>query len=149
VAVGYGSLYGWFLRSPANPKTGPLSTHYWVGQDGTIEQYVPDTGASYGQGVTSAGSAFPPEYPGSGVAYNQMALSIEREGYPTEEATPIQWQRIVELNRWLAHTYHVPMDGDHIVGHYRTDRSSRSGCPSTPSLTAAAYMAKLVDALLA
>lgn len=108
---------------------------------------MPDTGAAYGQGIVSAGSDFPPEYPGNGPAYNQMALSIEREGYPYEEATDAQWSAIVGLNRWLARTHGVPVDADHIVGHYRSDHISRSGCPSTPSLTAAAYMTRLVAAV--
>lgn len=145
--MGNGSLYGWFLGSPNNPNTGSLSTHYWVAKSGVIEQYVPDTGAAYGQGTVSAGSDFPPEYPGSGPAYNQMALSIEREGYPTEEATALQWMSIVALNKWLAFTYKVPVDGDHIVGHYRSDARSRAGCPSTPRYNATVYMAKLVAAV--
>lgn len=105
---------------------------------------MPDGGAAYGQGIVTAGSAFPPGYPGDGPTYNQMCLSIEREGYPSEEPTPIQWQRIVELNRWLAHEYGVSVDTDHIVGHYRTDHISRANCPSTPTLSAPAYMSKLV-----
>lgn len=137
VAVGNNSLYGWFYGKE-------LSTHYWVSKTGVIEQYVPDTGAAYGQGIVSAGSQFPPEYPGNGPDYNKMALSIEREGFPTEEPTAIQWQRIVELNRYLAYRWSVPVDGDHIVGHYRTDHVTRAGCPSTPSLTAPAYMAELI-----
>ena len=108
---------------------------------------MPDSGAAYGQGIVSAGSDFPPEYPGDGPTYNQMSLSIEREGYPSEEPTPIQWQRIVELNRYLAHVHQVPLDGDHIVGHYRSDHVARGRCPSTPTLSAAAYMAELVRQL--
>lgn len=147
VAVGNGSLYGWFLNSPNNPKTGPLSTHYWISKTGVIEQYVPDSGAAYGQGITSAGSNFPPEYPGNGEDYNKMCLSAEREGYPYEEPTAPQWASIVALNRWLAFTYSVPVDGDHIVAHARTDHIDRANCPSSPSLPTAAYMAKLVAAV--
>lgn len=140
VAVGNNSLYNWFYGQE-------LSTHYWVSKTGLIEQYVPNIGAAYGQGIVTAGSQFPPEYPGNGPAYNQMALSIEREGYPTEEPTTAQWDAIVRLNRYLATTYQVPVDTDHIVGHYRTDHISREHCPSSPSLNASAYMTKLVEAI--
>ena len=139
VAVGNGSLYGWFLSQ------GSLSTHYWISRTGVIEQYVPDTGAAYGQGIVSAGSDFPPEYPGDGPDYNRMALSIEREGYPTDEPTAVQWAAIVALNRWLAYAHNVPVDGDHIVGHYRSDHINRGGCPSSPAYGAAAYLARLVQ----
>jgi N-acetyl-anhydromuramyl-L-alanine amidase AmpD len=138
VAEGNGSLYGYFASKQ-------LSTHYWVSKSGVIEQYVPDTGAAYAQGAVTSGSAFPPEYPGYGPAYNQMALSIEREGFITEEPTAIQWQRIVELNRWLAYLWNVPVDTDHIVAHARTDHINRANCPSSPSLSAAAYMNRLVS----
>jgi hypothetical protein len=137
VAEGNGSLYGWFSGRE-------LSTHFWVSKTGIIEQYVPFDQAAYGQGIVHAGSDFPPEYPGTGPDYNRMAFSIEREGYHSEEATPAQWAAIVALNRWLASTFKIPTDADHIVGHYRTDRASRAGCPSTPSLPASLYMARLV-----
>jgi len=142
VAVGNNSLYGWFVQSG-------LSTHYWVSKKGVIEQYVPDAQAAYGQGIVSAGSDFPPEYPGNGPDYNRMCLSIEREGYPTEEVPPAQWAAIITLNRWLAFTYQVPVDDDHIVGHYRTDSRNRAGCPSTPSMGAPLYLSRIVDAMRA
>lgn len=136
------SLYGWFVQSG-------LSTHFYVRRDGLIEQYVPLLAAAYGQGVTSAGSDFPAGYPGSGSAYNNQALSIEREGQPWEEPTPIQWARLVALNRWLADgadgTYPpIPLDGDHIVGHYRTDWRNRASCPHVDGPR---YMARLLKAM--
>lgn len=138
MAEGNNSLYGWFASQE-------LSTHYWVAKDGRIEQYVPDTGAAYGQGIVSSGSDFPAGYPGSGQVYNQMALSIEREGYHYEEPTPAQWRSIVALNRWLAYAHAIPVDDQHIVGHYRTDHVSRINCPSSPSMPHATYMARLIQ----
>ncbi len=142
VAVGNGSLYGWF-------SSQQLSTHFWVGKDGTIEQYVPLDQAAYGQGAVSAGSDFPAGYPGNGPDYNRMAISAEREGYPSEEPTAAQWAAIVHLNAWLAQEYALPLDGDHIVGHYRSDHANRSHCPTTPTLNGPQYMARLIAAVAA
>lgn len=137
VAVGNGSLFGWFTQSG-------LSTHYWVGKNGDIEQYVPLSMAAWGQGLVTPGSDFPPEYPGDGYTYNQMAVCIEREGYPNEVPTLAQWHGIVALNRWLATRYSLPVDRDHIVGHYRSDYRNRAECPSA---NAEAYMERLIAAV--
>ena len=138
VAVGNGSLYGWF-------KTSGLSTQYWVSKAGVTEQYVEDHLAAYGQGIVSEGSDFPPEYPGRGDLYNCMALSIEREGYQYEEPPPAQWAALVALNRWLAWRHSVPVDRDHIVGHYRSDWRNRAQCPH---VSAEAYMQRLIESVL-
>jgi hypothetical protein len=147
IAEGYGSLFGWFLQSG-------LSTHFWVGQDGTIEQYVPLEAAAYGQGIVSAGSDFPAGYPGNGPDYNRMAVSIEREGKAfgdadADEPSDAQWSSIVALNGWLAYTYALPLDDQHIVGHYRSDHVNRSRCPSSRSMDAPAYMSRLLESLKA
>lgn len=139
VAEGPNSLYGWFLQSG-------LSTNYWVSKRGAIEQYVIDERAAYGQGNVSAGSDFPLEYPGRGDWYNCMSISIEREGFHTEGATAEQWAAIVALNRWLAYLHEIPVDRQHIVGHYRSDWKNRARCPH---LNPEPYMARLIDAVRA
>jgi hypothetical protein len=131
-----------------------LSTHFWVAQDGTIEQYVPLSAAAYGQGIVTAGSDFPAGYPGDGPNYNRMAVSIEREGKAyqdgdADEPSDAQWASIVALNRWLAFTHGLPLDSDHIVGHYRSDHLGRARCPSSRSMDAPTYMSRLLQSLKA
>lgn len=138
VAVGNGSLYGWF-------KSSGLSTNYWVAKDGTIEQYVPDAYAAYGQGIISAGSDFPTEYPGRGDLYNCMALSVEREGYEYEEPTTRQWASMIALDRWLAWEHKIPIDRQHFVGHYRSDWRNRANCPR---IVPEPYMEKIIAAVV-
>lgn len=139
VAVGNGSLYGWF-------KTSGLSTHYWVAKDGTIEQYVLDELAAYGQGIVSAGSDFPTEYPGRGDLYNCMALSIEREGFPDVPPPERQWVSMLALDRWLIAQYRIPVDRQHLVGHYRSDWRTRANCPR---VAPEPYMQSIIAALAA
>lgn len=86
-AAGRGSLYNFFLKSSS------LESHFWVGEDGRIEQYV-DT-ARRADANRNA---------------NGFAISIETESSPsaTEPWNAVQFMAIVKLVRWCCTEHHIP-----------------------------------------
>ncbi|OHV40059.1 peptidoglycan-binding protein [Pseudofrankia sp. EUN1h] len=78
VQVGNGSLYGMFN----NPAT-EVSSHLWVSKGGALEQYVELDKRAWAQADG-----------------NPYWISVECEGYDTEDYTPVQVQRIAELYAW-------------------------------------------------
>lgn len=79
-AAGRGSLYGWFLNS------SNLESHFWVSEDGLIEQYVDTNRRADANRLANA-----------------YAVSIETESSPqaTERWAPKQAAAIVRLLDWL------------------------------------------------
>lgn len=78
VQVGNGSLYGMFN----NPST-QVSSHLWLSKGGAYEQYVPFDLRAWAQ-----------------AAGNPYWISVECEGFDTEDYTPVQVQRLAELYAW-------------------------------------------------
>ncbi|MCK9895760.1 N-acetylmuramoyl-L-alanine amidase [Frankia sp. AgB32] len=78
VQVGKGSLFGWF-DNPASQ----VSSHLWLSRSGTLEQYVPFDKKAWAE-----------------AAGNPFWISVECEGFPNEDYTPIQLQRLGELYAW-------------------------------------------------
>lgn len=86
-AAGRGSLYNFFLNS------SNLESHFWVGNDGTIEQYV-DTEVRADANLKA----------------NSFAISVETESSPaaTEPWTEAQAISLVRLGDWAATTHDIP-----------------------------------------
>jgi N-acetyl-anhydromuramyl-L-alanine amidase AmpD len=133
IADCFGNLFQGFLADG-------LSSHYEIRQDGTILQFVLDEHAAYTQGIISMGSAFPswfvPTSPADGFVYNLKGIGIEHEGKPLIDQgqgfgplTAAQFQSTVALQKWLIAKHRVPIDRDHILGHYRLDHINRADCP--------------------
>ncbi len=78
VQVGRGSLFGWF-DNPASK----VSSHLWLSRVGEFEQYVPFDQRAWAQ-----------------AAGNPYWISCECEGFPSEDYTTIQVQRLAELYAW-------------------------------------------------
>lgn len=78
VQEGNGSLYGWF-----NNPASEVSAHLWLSKSGEFEQYVPFDRRAWAQ-----------------AAGNPYWISVECEGYATEDYTPIQIVRLGELFAW-------------------------------------------------
>ncbi len=121
-----GTLAGtdsWF-RDPSSR----VSAHYGIGKDGTIHQYVREEDAAWANGVVNRPSwplldRFP------GVNPNLYTLSIEHEGYPGEPFTEAMYRASLDLTRWLVFRWRIPVDRDHLIGHYRLDSVDRPDCP--------------------
>jgi hypothetical protein len=78
VQVGNGSLYGWF-----NNPSSEVSAHFWVGQGGELEQYIPIGTEAWAE-----------------MAGNEYYISIETEGVPTDPLTDDQVNTLARLIVW-------------------------------------------------
>jgi hypothetical protein len=88
VQDGNNSPYGWF-NNPASQS----SSDFWVGKDGTIEQYV-DTGVDYAW-AQAAG--------------NPYYASVETEGHPDEPLTPAQVEGVAKIYAWGHQVFAWPL----------------------------------------
>ncbi|MFF1702614.1 N-acetylmuramoyl-L-alanine amidase [Streptomyces sp. NPDC058252] len=79
VQAGNNSPFGWF-----NNPASQASSDFWVGKDGTIEQYV-NTGTDYAW-AQAAG--------------NPYYASVETEGHPSEPLTDAQIEGVAQIYAW-------------------------------------------------
>jgi N-acetyl-anhydromuramyl-L-alanine amidase AmpD len=87
---GYGSLHAFF----SNPARG-ASTHFWIGRDGRVEQYVDTDDTAWGNGERNRHGGPDPRIPWAAGAYanasvNDETVSCELEGRAGEASTPEQ-----------------------------------------------------------
>lgn len=124
-----GSLVGtdsWF----ANPAS-QVSSHYGIGFKGEVHQYVAEENVAWTQGLK-----VPPVNPPKFVFYkpgynpNLYCLSIENEGSNLATAPEAQIAAIVELIHMMAAKWNIPIDRDHIIGHYEVDPIRKPNCPA-------------------
>jgi len=106
-----------------NPKA-QASAHYLITKDGRIYQLVKDKDASW-----HAGRVNKPNWPlYNGRNPNRYTIGIEHEGFDGS-LTDIQYQATLWLHRHLVEKWGIPVDKDHIIGHYRIDSVNRPNCP--------------------
>ena len=125
--IAEGTLAGcdsWF-NSPGNEGS---STHYAIGKNGEIHQYVEETDAAWGNGQVKK-----PTWPLliDGVNPNLSTISIEHEGHTGEPWTEDMFHSDIWLVSQIAQRWNIPFDRDHIIGHYRIDGVNRPNCPGT------------------
>jgi N-acetylmuramoyl-L-alanine amidase len=107
-----GTLAGtdsWFR----NPRA-QASTHYGVGNDGTVYQWVEESDTAWGNGRVQSPTWKLIE---SGVNPNLTTISIEHEGVSGHVWTPAQYAADVELVKAIAARHGIPLDADHIIVH--------------------------------
>lgn len=126
----------WMLNPVAE-----ASAHYLVTRAGRIIQIVKDEDASW-----HAGEVNQPNWMlYDGANPNRYTIGIEHEGYYTYwdeaktqikdslggdgELTEEQYQATLWLHRQLVERWGIPVDEDHIIGHYRIDSVNRPNCP--------------------
>lgn len=120
-----GSLAGtdsWF----ATP-TSQVSANYGIGFNGEIHQYVKDEDTAWAQGrvVNPTFTLYKPS-----VNPNLYCLSIEHEGQDLSVVHEAQISASVELIKALASKWNIPIDRDHIIGHYQIG-AYKPNCPAT------------------
>lgn len=109
-------------------------THYYLDNDGDVYQMLPESECPYAQGNrggvnrTWKGQVdqWPP-WATVGVTLNGQALSIEMEGYAASIGKTWTDAMHASLVAWIKHRaahYGIPLDRDHIIGHFEvaTDR---------------------------
>lgn len=101
------------------------SSHFLVNRDGSITQFVSTGKVAYCQGnvdnpvneLVLARKLNP----------NSYVLSIEHEGFATEDITPAQYATTAKLCKFLHDKWAVPLDRTHIFGHREV--FSPKSCP--------------------
>lgn len=120
-----GSLRGtdyWF----ANPNS-QVSSHYGIGNNGEIHQYVQENNSAWANGRVKN-----PRWKliKPGINPNLYTISIEHEGYDLFKAP--QTLKFVSgaMIRDICVRYSIPMDREHIIGHYEIF-SGKPYCPAS------------------
>lgn len=101
------------------------SAHYLVTKAGKILQLVKDEDMAWANG--KANKPTWPLYDGTNP--NLYTLSIEHEALAGEGLTEEQYQATLWLHAKLVKRWGIPIDRDHIIGHYQIDSVNRPNCP--------------------
>ena len=107
-----------------NPQA-KASAHYLITRQGKIYQMVRDEDTSWHAGAVNKPSW--PLYDSSNP--NRYTIGIEHECLSGGLLTEAQYKATVELHMMLIAKYNIPIDKDHIIGHYRIDSVNRPNCP--------------------
>lgn len=107
------------------------STHDYLDNDGDLYQMVSHRDAAWGQGTHEGNRVWKghryryapwnPEH----ISNNQLSLGIEIEGFAGTIHRTLGRAQYATLARWIAYNatrYSIPLDRDHIVGHYELAR---------------------------
>lgn len=147
-----GSLDGcaaWF-----NDPAARASTHYGVGKDGRIFQFVKLADMPFAHGSVEVAQADAPAVlrVNWGVNPNNLGVGIEHEGFSGEALTPAQFEASARLAAWLFVTVLLPggasdvaIDRAHILRHGEISPRTRSRCPGFPEETFSRYIARVQE----
>lgn len=120
-----GTLSGtdaWF-KNPASQ----VSSHYGIGLTGEVHQYVKEDDMAWANGrVQNPTSKIVKSLGGNP---NNYSISIEHEGTATIEWSKAMKDTSAELIREIAKRHKIPLDRDHIIGHYEIF-SGKPNCPA-------------------
>lgn len=107
-----------------NPQA-KASAHYLITRQGKIYQMVRDEDTSWHAGMVNK----PNWSLYDGTNPNRYTIGIEHECLSGGLLTEAQYKATVELHKMLIAKYNIPIDKDHIIGHYRIDSVNRPNCP--------------------
>lgn len=118
-----GTLAGtdsWFASTDSQ-----VSSHYGIGKNGEIHQYVQESSAAWANGRVNnpTWKLIRSENP------NLYTISIEHEGKSTDVWPEAQKQASAGLIREICTRFSIPMDREHIIGHYEIF-STKPNCPA-------------------
>jgi N-acetyl-anhydromuramyl-L-alanine amidase AmpD len=117
------SMDSWF-----NTPNSQASAHYGVGKDGvTVHQYVQEDKKAWHAGRVNNPS-FTLYKPG--INPNLYTIGIENEGLDLDKAPVEQIRTLCELIKDIAARWNIPLDREHIIGHFQIDAINRPNCPS-------------------
>ncbi|EHQ92119.1 N-acetylmuramoyl-L-alanine amidase [Desulfosporosinus youngiae] len=119
-AGSYPGCLNW-LCNPASQS----SAHYLVTKTGRILQLVKEGDTAWHAGIRNK----PSWALYDGTNPNTYTLGIEHEGQPGDVMPEAQYQATLWLHKDLTQKYGIPIDADHIIGHYRIDSVNRPNCP--------------------
>jgi len=121
-----------YFQSTEN-TSNPVSSHYVIGQDGTIVQCVREADGAWGNGVVTAGHA---PWWSSDLNPNYISISVEHcksSISNSEQLTEAQKEASFRLIEHICKRYDIPMrEADAkggITGHFSIDPVNRARCP--------------------
>lgn len=120
-----GSLSGtdsWFATTKSQ-----VSSHYGVGNKGEIHQYVEEENTAWANGRVDRPTA---KLLKRDINPNLYTLSIEHEGQDLSKAPESLLKASAELIRYLCTKYSIPLDREHIIGHYEIF-AQKPQCPAS------------------
>lgn len=136
--VAEGSFYG-TISWCCNKNSG-VSCHYVSGKNGEIENIVDLDKAAWCNGTdTTSGAKY--DYRRSTnrlvrerrTNANFYTISIEHEGFSYKDGygalTEAQYNAVLNLHKELITKYNIPVDREHIVGHYEIAPKEKPNCP--------------------
>ncbi len=113
----------------------PVSSHYIVGQDGTVVQTIAESNGAWGNGVVTSGHD---PWWSDLINPNNITISIEHVKPDDANATPltsVQQAASFALIKDICTRNNIPMRAADaqggITGHYSIDPINRSRCPGT------------------
>jgi len=111
-----------------NPKA-KASSNYLITRTGKIIQLVKDEDTAWANGGVNK----PSWTLYDGTNPNRYTISIEHEGYGSNggdgNLTEQQYQATLWLHRHLINKWNIPIDRNHIIGHFEIDKINRPNCP--------------------
>ena len=99
--------------------------HYLVTRTGSVYQMVREADTAWHAGIVKN----PTWKLYSGVNPNRVTIGIEHECISGGELTEAQYQATLQLQRELCAKYDIPIDRNHIIGHYEINPIDRPDCP--------------------
>ncbi len=105
-----------------------VSTHYGIGKDGQVWQFVRDEDTAWANGVLNTPNnsiEWLAEVNEKAVNPNLVTLSISYEGFSGEPLSEEQYQAALTLHRQLVERWEIPMNSQHILGHNHFDSVER------------------------
>lgn len=115
------SCDSWF-----NNPNSQASAHYGIAKNGEIHQYVKEEDAAW-----HAGGVYNPTWNliKPNINPNLYTIGIEHEGQPGDIWTEQQKQASASLIREICERWQIPIDRDHIIGHYQIT-AKKPNCPA-------------------
>lgn len=114
-----------WLQNPVSKA----SSHILITRGGSIYRLVADEDTAWANGAVNR----PSWRLYDGTNPNRYTLSIEHEGYRTSGGdgalTGAQFDATVAVHRYWIQRHGIPINRDHIIGHYQIDSVNRPNCP--------------------
>jgi N-acetylmuramoyl-L-alanine amidase len=114
IHIAEGTLAGtdeWFI----DPRCD-VSSHYQVGKNGEIHQYVNETDTAYHAGIVDRPSSIlVKQLKGNP---NNYSIGIEHEGKAGDAPTALQLAATTELVATIAKRWGITIDKDHVIPHH-------------------------------
>lgn len=125
------NVHDWFQNTRVGDKR--VSAHFGVAKDGRIWQWVHTEDTAWANGVDNLPDTtigwIADKVVKQGVNPNTLTVSIEHEGKPGDAVTQAQYEATVWLHKLLIAKYGIPVDRDHIIGHYQINSIDKADCP--------------------